>query len=150
MELDNFKLEVYTDNSAEHRQVIAALQREDVNKVYGDLSYFIMKTKRRGQANYRDEVFIPYYNDCPIGFAALYTSNERVFTTCGLLEEFKNQNLEALLLSEFSEKLFESYNFENLSLSVDPRNAAEIAMAQLAGFEQSGVTQYVLPNINRR
>ena len=145
MKLDNFNLEKYQEYNIEHKSVITLIDNDVASKQYlGDIFLLINNTLKRYEENNIDSIYIAYYNSNPIGFISLNILDEKAFVSYALLKEYQHQHLGALLLQEFSDKLFEIYNFDDIYLDINQKNIASIKTSSLVGFKKISSTKYNL------
>ncbi len=147
MQLDNFYLERYQDFNLEHRSIMTIIDNTS-RKYLGDLFFLINNTNKRFEDNNIDSIYIAYYNNYPIGFISLNIYDNKPFISYALLSEYQHQYLGSLLLLEFSDKLFNIYNFDNLYLDINQSNIASIKTSQIVGYKKRSLTKYVLSNYN--
>ena len=144
MELDNFFLAEYDPRNIDHKTVIIKLENADLKDKYlGNLEYHIEKTNKRREYNRCNHAYISYYDDIPIGFISIYTENDSYQISYGIIPERRQEYLGALLLQEFSEKMYEVYpEIGNLTLTIKPNNEASRKLAKLVGFERQNTVKY--------
>lgn len=144
MELDNFFLAEYDPRNIDHKTVIIKLENADrKDKYLGDLEYHIERINQRREFNRCNHAYISYYNDDPVGFISIYTENDSYQISYGIIPEKRKEYLGALLLQEFSEKMFEIYpEIENLTLTINTTNEASRKSAELVGFERQSTKKY--------
>ena len=140
IELDNFILEEYNEKNIEHRSTIIELQNDLSSQKYlGDINYSLIKLEE----NKKNKAYISYYNEVPIGYISLFVINNNYEISYGILPKYRKQNLGALLLEEFSEKLFDIYlDIDKLSLQINQSNIGSIKLAKLADFKKENSTKY--------
>ena len=149
MQLDNFNLEKYKSYNLEHRSIMTTIDNDNSSKKYlGDLFLFIRNTNLRNEDNNIDNIYIAYYNSYPIGFISINIFDNKAYISYALLNEYRHQYLGSLLLQEFSDKLFEIYNFKDIYLEISPKNIASIKTSNLVGYKKRSLTKYVLSNYN--
>ena len=145
LDLDNFMLYEY-NNSAEHRYVIE--QITDPSKFLGDIKLHIAMINKRKEQNPLNCAYIVYYkgyeqiDDYPVGFMGLSYLDGSYHVSYGIMPQFRKQNLSTMLLQEFSDKLLEMSNIDELVLKIDTNNIASQKVAGLAGYEQIDKTTY--------
>lgn len=144
MELDNFFLAEYDPRNIDHKTVIIKLENADrKDKNLGDLEYHIEKINKRREYNRCNHAYISYYDDIPIGFISIYTENDSYQISYGIIPERRQEYLGALLLQEFSEKMYEVYpEIGNLTLTIKLNNEASRKLAKLVGFERQNTVKY--------
>jgi len=144
MELDNFMLEKYNPFKIEHRCVITELENDvSANRYLGDLNLFYRNIMNDKEEGYFANLYIANYNNYPIGFISINVNDNKYYIASGLLKEFRGYHLAALLLQEFSEKIFEVRpEINNLYLSINEKNFASRKTAQLVGYEQENTIRY--------
>lgn len=148
MKLDNFDLEKYQEYNIEHKSVMTLIDNDVASKQYlGDIFLLINNTLKRYEENNIDSIYIAYYNSNPIGFISINILNDNAFVSYALLKEYQHQHLGALLLQEFSDKLFEIYNFDDIYLDINQKNIASIKTSSLVGFKKISSTKYNLPKM---
>lgn len=144
IELENFILEEYNKNNNEHTEVIYNLNKDqNVKKYLGNINYSIERISERKKENKYNKAFIPYYNNYPVGYISLSYINSEFQISYGILNEYRKQNLAALLLEEFSEYLLENYqDIEELILKIKEDNIGSIKVAELADYYKESNEKY--------
>lgn len=147
MQLDNFNLEEYCASNPYHKTVIIEIENDKNSRPYlGDLEYHIANIyKRKEEAfNLVNKAFIAFYNDNPVGFISITFKNERYEISYGIRPKFQGAHLGALLLQEFSEKIFNEYKKINeLTLMISNQNTSSKKTANLAGYDKVTSTKYI-------
>ena len=151
MNLDNFYLAPYNGGNMEHRNIFLKLWNDKAGKEYlGDLEYNIKTIRQTKKEDSRNEFYIAYYGDQqnnyrPVGFIALTTMNNDFEITSGIIPEFRHQHMAALLLEDFTEKIFESYSdIDELTLRIKDSNVPSKKTAQLVGYVKRDREKYTL------
>ena len=144
MELDNFRLEDYNPYDFNHKSVIVQLENDaSATRYLGDLNLFYKNILDDQEEGYFAHLYIAYYNDYPIGFISINVNDNKYFIASGLLKEFRGYHLAALLLQEFSDKVFELRNdINDLYLSINEKNFASRKTAELVGYTQENKVRY--------
>lgn len=144
IELENFILEEYNKNSNEHIEVISNLNKDqNVKKYLGNINYSIERINERKKENKYNKAFISYYNNYPVGYISLSYIGSEFQISYGILNEYRKQNLAALLLEEFSEYLLENYqDIEELILKIKEDNIGSIKVAELADYYKESNEKY--------
>ena len=144
MELDNFILEDYNPFNIEHKSVIVELENDaSATKYLGDLNLFYKNILDDQEEGYFAHLYIAYYNECPIGFISINVNDNKYYIASGLLKEYRGYHLAALLLQEFSEKVFEvREDINNLYLAINEKNFASRKTAELVGYSQDNKVRY--------
>ena len=139
MKLDNFLLEEFDEFDAVHRRVISMINDVQANKYLGDLEYHIKRVyDRKKNDELHNEVYIAYYDSRPVGFISISHKDFGYEIASGILPLERGKHLGALLLQEFSEKLFELYDdIDEVMLKINPNNQSGIKAANLVGFQQN-------------
>ncbi len=139
MELDNFILEKYDPNNVIHKTVLIKLYNDNKSRKYlGNLEYAIENLLLRKEEDYsHNDAYIVFYNERAIGYIALTNKNNIYEIISGLVPEERGYHLGALLLQEFSEKIFETIkDVDKLTLMIDKSNIGSQKTALLAGYEK--------------
>ena len=142
MKLDNFKLEEYNETNFEHKTTIIEISNDAYGRTFlGDLELHIMCVNKRKEESLLNYAFIAYYNDKPVGFISI-TENGNYEITYGIRPKYRGEYMGALLLQEFSEKIFEQFKDVNeLKLFINNLNTASRKTALIAGYEKkNGIT----------
>ncbi len=146
MELENFILEEYDQTNPYHKTVIVEINNDKFGAIYlGDLEYQIENIKRRKETKFdlANKAYIAFYNSLPIGYISI-THKEDYEISYGICPKFQGYHLGALLLQEFSEKVFEEFTkIEELSLMINNTNTSSKKTATLAGYDKVNSTKYI-------
>lgn len=144
MKLDNFNLEEYDNNNLEHRTVITELCNDNESRLYlGDLFYTISAINRRKEDSFINYSFIAYKNENAVGYISITTKEEMFEVSYGITPKYRGEHLGALLLQEFSEKVFEDFkNIDELTLMINNLNTGSKKTALLAGYDKVTSTKY--------
>lgn len=145
MKLDNFDLVEYNHNDAEHNGVLIELGNDRDGSYYlGDLFQQAMVIERRKEEDYlHNYSYIAYYNDEAVGYISLTHKEERYEISYGIVPAHRGEYLGALLLQEFSEKLFEVFpDIDKLTLLINNLNTASKKTAKLAGYIQENSVRH--------
>lgn len=137
MKLDNFILEEYDNTKEDHKRTILEISSDAEGRMYlGDLRTTVDCIKGFGDNESFNCVYIAYYNDTAVGFISI--SENCDYEICsGIRPKYRGEHLGALLLQEFSEKIFEKYNeVDELKLYIDNTNISSIKSAKLVGYEE--------------
>ena len=139
MKLDNFLLEDYNEFDDVHRNVISMINDIQANRFLGDLEYHIKRVYARRENDSRcNNVYIAFYDDRPIGFISISHKDFGYEIASGILPSERGKHLGALLLQEFSEKIFELYqDIDKVVLKINPNNRSGIKAANLVGFQEN-------------
>lgn len=151
---DNFIFMKYESDNLLHREYLELIfSDEKVIKYLGELSSFLIKYQRKDFDINENELYLVYYNYSPewdvdnknnslepllIGFISKEYVDSVFEISSGILTEFQGIHYGPMILSEFSEYLFEYYNITELRLSINPTNSRSIHAASLAGYEKNG------------
>ena len=137
MELDNFFLAEYDFQNVDHRTVALEIENADKEHYLGDLEYHIARINQRREDNRCNHAYIAYYNDYPVGFISIFTEADSYQISYGIRPEKRGEYLGALLLQEFSEKMFEVYpEIDKLTLVIKNPNEYSKRTADLVGYTQ--------------
>lgn len=137
MELDNFFLAEYDFQNVDHRTVALEIENADKEHYLGDLEYHIARINQRREDNRCNHAYIAYYNDYPVGFISIFTEADSYQISYGIRPEKRGEYLGALLLQEFSEKMFEVYpEIDKLTLVIKNPNEYSKKTADLVGYTQ--------------
>ena len=137
MELDNFFLAEYDFQNVDHRTVALEIENADKEHYLGDLEYHIARINQRREDNRCNHAYIAYYNDYPVGFISIFTEADSYQISYGIRPEKRGEYLGALLLQEFSEKMFEVYpEIDKLILVIKNPNEYSKKTADLVGYTQ--------------
>lgn len=144
MELDNFFLAEYDARNIDHKTVIIKLENDSYARTYlGNLSYHIERINQRKEENRCNHAYIAYYDDVPVGFISIYLEQKMYQISYGIIPKKRKEYLGALLLQEFSEKLFDEYpEIETLNLLINNLNTGSKKTANLAGYTQENGVRY--------
>lgn len=137
VKLDNFILEDYNETNPEHKKTIAELNSDVEGRMYlGNLKLTVECLQVLKEQSQLNHTFIAYYNGEPIGFI-LITDNCDYEICYGIRPKYRGEYFGALLLLEFSEKMFEDFEeIKELKLYIDENNIGSIKTAKLAGYEE--------------
>lgn len=142
LQLDNFILEEYNDSNVEHKAAIKELDNE--NSFLGSVTRSIEKLnneKEEKKLN-QDCAYVAYYENHPIGFISISTSKDKYVIRYGILPIYRKKHLGFLLLQQFSNKMFEQPNIDELTLFINNTNTASKKIANLVGYEQITNVRY--------
>lgn len=143
MELDNFFLAEYDFQNVDHRTVALEIENADKEHYLGDLEYHIARINQRREDNRCNHAYIAYYNDYPVGFISIFTEADSYQISYGIRPEKRGEYLGALLLQEFSEKMFEVYpEIDKLTLVIKNPNEYSKKTADLAGYTQENSVRH--------
>ncbi len=141
VKLNSFYLESYIDIKNSHRFVIDQLEDDHDAKIFlGNLGGYINKVLNRKEEDilYND-VYIAYYQDHPIGFISLTHEKDIYEIASGVLKEARGKHLGALLLREFTQKVFETCpRIDKLTLIIKNSNTRAIKTAISVGYQFDG------------
>ncbi len=143
--LDNFQLEEFNRENNEHREVLEKLNKDQgVKRYLGDINYSIERINKRYCENRFNKAFIPYYNEYPIGYISLSYIDDEYQISCGILNEFRKENLASLLLEEFSDYLLNNYEeIDKLTAKIESDNIGSIKAASLASYSEEDRNKYI-------
>lgn len=143
MELDNFFLAEYDFQNIDHRTVIVEIENADKEHYLGNLEYHISRINQRREDNRCNHAYIAYYNDYPVGFISIFTEAGSYQISYGVRPEKRGEYLGALLLQEFSEKMFEVYpEIDKLTLIINNANTPSKMTADLARYTQENSVRH--------
>ena len=144
MELDNFYLAEYDGKNIDHKTTIIELENDKNGKQYlGNLEYHIAAVNRRKEESRCNHAYVAYYADIPIGFISITNKNESYQISYGIRPKSRGEHLGALLLQEFSEKMFEIYpEIDKLTLIINNLNTGSKKTADLAGYTQENSVRH--------
>ena len=149
MELDNFKLGLYNKYNVTHSCVmedVFDLRGTKYLSSYDNFLRFFSKCSE--DTGYVNVLYIAVYNDRPVGFISLVHKDFGYEVISGMLPRERGQRLGALLLQEFSEKIFEKYDsIDKLFLKIDEKNLSAIKTALLVGFKRLNGETYVMERV---
>lgn len=138
MELDNFFLAGYDFQNDDHRMIVMELEEDDKKNgtnYIKDLEYHFAMINHRREDNRCNQAYIAYYNDYPVGFIAITKKDDIYEISYGIRPEKRGEYLGAMLLQEFSEKMFEVYpEIDKLTLIVNDLNTPSKKTADLVGY----------------
>jgi len=135
--LDNFTLVEYEENNAQHKDVVSRIVLNDEDGYLRYLEQGIKLINQRKNENDINYCYIAYYNDYPVGYISIFYFSNAYRIIYGMLPEYRRQNLCALLLEEFSEKMLENNKIDELVLDIFPDNIGSIKVAELADYKQT-------------
>jgi RimJ/RimL family protein N-acetyltransferase len=143
MKLDNFILEKYDKTNKEHNMVVQELSNDmDSKKYLGNLDYANAVIEKRKQENPNNYIYIAY-STFPVGYISLTYKDNQYYISYGIVPKYRGEYLGALLLQEFSEKIFEEYNhIDELTLSIHKNNIKSYKVANLAGYKEVEFTKF--------
>lgn len=149
MELDNFYLEQYNDKNIDHKTVIVELYNDNDGKTYlGDLNYQVQEIAKKNEEDNHNVAYIAYYNEEPVGYISLTATNKSFQISYGICPKKRGEYLGALLLQEFSEKVFEIYDdIDKLTLIINNLNTGSKKTAKLAGYIKENSYRHVIHRI---
>jgi len=139
MKLDNFDLVMCDANDIEHKTVLIELGNDRDGSYYlGDLFRQNEAIEMRKEEDYLHNCsYIAYYNDEAVGYISLTHKEDRYEISYGIVPKHRGEYLGALLLQEFSEKVFEELpDIDKLTLLINNLNTASKKTASLAGYTQ--------------
>lgn len=138
MELDNFYLAEYNNRNIDHKTTIIELENDKDGKNYlGDLEYHVLMVNKRQEENPCNHAYIAYYDDIPVGFISITSKDDNYQISYGIRPKKRGEYLGALLLQEFSEKMFDIYpEIDKLTLIINNLNTGSKKTASLAGYSQ--------------
>ena len=146
IKLYNFTLKTYNFEDKIHKKIVQEIsQDEKGSKFLGSIENNIEIINKRKEEDYlNNNAYIAYYNDEPVGYISLthYTEmdNEIYEIASGLLKEQRGYYLGALILQEFSEKIFEERpNINKLTLIINNLNTGAKKTAIRVGYEQESI-----------
>lgn len=144
MELDNFFLAEYNYTNVDHKTVAIELGNDKDGRNYlGNLEYHIDMVNKRKEDNPCNHAYIAYYDDIPIGFISITNKDESYQISYGIRPRNRGEHLGAMLLQEFSEKMFEVYpEINTLTLIINDLNTGSRKTANLAGYAQENKVRY--------
>ena len=142
MILDNFMLEEFSEFNMEHTLVIEELGC----KYLGDLKLLLKNIKDDNENGIYGAMYIAYYNDYPVGMISINTgSSGKYYISAGILKKYRGYHLAALLLDEFTEKVFDSHDeINDIYLLIDEKNYPSQNTAKLVGYNQIDNITYVM------
>ena len=145
MELDNFHLEKYSPYNKEHKYIFSLINGTNYGKYLGDLELHIKRVYERKEEDYfHNDVYVAFYNDNPVGFISLSHREFGYEVVSGIIPSMRGEHLGPLLLQEFSEKVFDTYDdVDELVLKINPSNKKAISSARLVGYEKVGEETYI-------
>lgn len=144
MKLDNFNLVEYDKNNVEHKTTVIEISNDSLGREYlGDLEYHIACINRRKEDNFLNYAYIAYYDENPVGFISIFSRETGYEVSYGLRPKYRGEYLGALLLQEFTEKIFESFKqVDEIKLFINNVNTGSKKTALLAGYEKKSSTTY--------
>lgn len=145
MNLDNFYLAKYDNGNIDHKTVVVELYNDRNAKQYlGDLEYQVQMIQKRREEDIHNTAYIAYYAEDPVGYISFTYKDDSYQISYGIRPKFRGEHLGALLLQEFSEKMFEVYpEVDTLTLMIHNLNTGSKKTASLAGFTQENSTRHV-------
>ncbi|MGN1338241.1 MAG: GNAT family N-acetyltransferase [Candidatus Coprovivens sp.] len=144
MELESFKLMEYND-SIEHRRIIVELwnDEESRNFLY-DLSKEIRYLEEKNFLDKRNNAYIVYKDNNPIGYISLKGENNKFTISYGLIKEYRGKHLGTQLLREFTSKVLVTYSdIDKLILIIDNKNIGSKKVAINAGYQKESIIRYI-------
>lgn len=149
MELNNFILEEYDSNNYYHKSTVILLENDDEAwKYLGCIEDIIAEIKNNSLENPYDNFYIVYQKGEiePFGiiiFNFFKTSN--IYSiSYGILPKYRGMKLSSILLSEFTEYIFEQYQeIEEISLQINKSNIISMKTASRSGYVKKYGTKYV-------
>lgn len=144
MQLDNFDLEEYDRNNIEHKTVVIELENDKNGKQYlGNIEYQVDAINIRREEDMANRTYIAYYDMKPVGYISLTHKKDLYEISYGIRPKCQGERLGALLLQEFSEKVFEDYEkIDELTLMINTQNTSSKKTAELAGYTQETSTRH--------
>ena len=145
MKLENFDLVKYDSTNIEHKGVLMKLGNDrDASYYLGDLFHQLEAIARRKEEDYlHNYSYIAYYDEEAIGYISLTHKENRYEISYGIVPEHRGEYLGALLLQEFSEKVFEELSdIDKLTLLINNLNTASKKTAKLAGYTQESSVRH--------
>lgn len=144
MELESFKLQIYND-SLEHRKIIIELWNDDESREFlYDLSKEIRYLEEQSYIDERNNAYIVYQDETPIGYISLKGENNRFTISYGLLKEYRGKHIGTQLLREFSTQVLITYaNIDKLVLIIDNKNIGSKKVAINAGYQKDSMIRYI-------
>ena len=112
IKLDDFILESYSGKNQNHLVLLEKLiNSKDSNLISENIGQYIINTKEAKKRDYISDVYVIGYKEDLIGLTFVnYTlDTENIELKFGLIDDYKNMNLEQLIEKELSEKLLEIY-----------------------------------------
>lgn len=145
MKLDNFHLEEYDMTSSIHKTVVIELENDRDGKYYlGNLEYQIEEINKLRENDIINQAYIAFYNEEAVGYISLSHKENRYEISYGIRPKYRGEHLGALLLQEFSEKVFEDNNKINeLTLMICNQNTSSKKTASLAGYRKETSTKHI-------
>ena len=144
MILKDFELVEYDEKDFEHKKAIIQLNNDaNVYRFLGYIEMYINNCVKQGEKNGIDMFYIAKQNGEVIGFIALNVIGENFELSYAIVPNHRNKHLASLLLKEFSENVFEQYNYiDKLYLHINQQNTGSIKTAMLVGYQREDSTKY--------
>ena len=133
------------NDSIEHRRIIVELwnDEESRNFLY-DLSKEIRYLEEKNLLDKRNNAYIVYKDNNPIGYISLKGENNKFTISCGLIKEYRGKHLGTQLLREFTSKVLVTYSdIDKLVLIIDNKNIGSKKVAINAGYQKESIIRYI-------
>ena len=145
MDLESFILQEYDDYKLEHRKVIIELWNdEESRKFLYDLSKEVKYLEEKYFEDKRNNAYIVYKDNQPIGYISTKADNNKCVISYGLTKEYRGKHIGTCLLKEFTSKILLSYSdVDRLVLIIDNKNTGSKKVATNAGYQQETTIRYV-------
>ena len=144
MKLDNFNLEEYDKTNVDHKTTVIEIGNDTLGRDYlGDLEYHIACINKRKENSLINYAYIAYYDIEPVGFISISSKENGYEISYGIRPKYRGEHLGALLLQEFTERVFEKYdNIDEIKLIISNVNTGSKKTALLAGYEKKNSSTY--------
>lgn len=149
MYLEHFILEKYNCNNYFHKSTVILMGNDDeVWKYMGDIDIIIEEIESKSLQNIYDCFYIVYKKGDinPIGIIAFtfFKTANRYSIIYGILPENRGKNLSSVLLTEFTQHLFNKYSeIEEITLQINKGNLISSRTALSSGYYKECGTRYV-------
>ena len=106
IKLDDFILELYNNKNQNHVVLTEKLINSKNSKIVYDINQILVNIKKSNKEDYISDAYAVQYRGNLIGLVFV-NYNEEIELRVGLIDEYKDMNLEVLLEKELSKKLLE-------------------------------------------
>lgn len=133
------------NDSIEHRRIIVELWNDDESRNFlYDLSKEIRYLEEKNFLDKRNNAYIVYKDNNPIGYISLKGENNKFTISYGLIKEYRGRHLGTKLLREFTSKVLVTYSdIDKLVLIIDNKNIGSKKVAINAGYQKESIIRYI-------
>ena len=119
IKLDDFVLESYNKKNQSHVVLTEKLINSENSPLSSyDINQIIINIKKSNKEDFTSDVYVVQYRGDLIGLAFV-NLNKEIELRVGLIDEYKDMNLEVLLEKELSKKLLEIYPSINVPFPIN-------------------------------